>query len=113
RYLKSITGRIDDFIETPDGRHLGRIDHIFKGIEGIKEAQVVQDDLNHCTVNIVLASKSTKINETLLQKNFAARTGPLMNITIKTLTRIPRDTKRKFKSDKKINPIIYHTKLTQ
>lgn len=113
RYLKSITGRIDDFIETPDGRHLGRIDHIFKGIEGIKEAQVVQDDLKHCTVNIVLASQSTKINETLLQKNFAARTGPLMNITIKTLTRIPRGANGKFKSVKKMNPIEYPKNLSQ
>ncbi|HET8850038.1 MAG TPA: hypothetical protein VFM78_09135 [Marinobacter sp.] len=67
--LSSINGRIDDYIETPDGRKIGRIDHIFKGMSGIKEAQVVQDAPDHCTIRVVPQSLDPSPNLGVLQNN--------------------------------------------
>jgi len=96
--LASINGRIDDYIETPDGRKIGRIDHIFKGLKGIKEAQIIQDSQTHCTFLIVSNFNSEKIDESALKENFLARTGRDLRLTIKYTTSIPRSANGKFRS---------------
>jgi phenylacetate-CoA ligase len=96
--LASINGRIDDYIETPDGRKIGRIDHIFKGLSGIREAQVVQDRPDHCTINIVRADDSSPVDEHTLEENFKARTGSQVGLTFQYSDAIPRSANGKFKS---------------
>ncbi len=44
--LKSIEGRIDDVLLTPDGRRVGRLDTVFKSDWPIREAQIVQERLD-------------------------------------------------------------------
>ncbi|HET8800073.1 MAG TPA: hypothetical protein VFN01_02710 [Marinobacter sp.] len=96
--LSSINGRIDDYIETPDGRKIGRIDHIFKGMSGIKEAQVIQDSPDHCTINVVKDTIFNSIDENLLKSNFNARTSQKMKITVSILKTIPKGPNGKFRS---------------
>lgn len=98
RTLSSINGRVDDYIETPDGRRIGRIDHIFKGTKGIREAQVVQENIDHCTINVIPADFDMGIDKELLRKNLLARTGPNMEISVKTVSDIPRGPNGKFKA---------------
>lgn len=66
--LNSINGRIDDYIETSDGRLIGRIDHIFKGVDGIQEAQVVQSQPGWATIKLV-KNQSSAFNECTLISN--------------------------------------------
>lgn len=96
--LATINGRIDDYIETPDGRKIGRIDHIFKGLGGIKEAQVIQNSPTHCTILIVNDPNTSHIYESILRKNFLSRTGSGLNLTIKYTPSIPRSANGKFRS---------------
>lgn len=96
--LATINGRIDDYIETPDGRKIGRIDHIFKGLGGIKEAQVIQNSPTHCTILIVNDLNTSHIDESILRKNFLSRTGSGLNLTIKYTPSIPRSANGKFRS---------------
>src|SRR6202008_3961893 len=42
--VRSIEGRMEDYIVTPNGSRVGRLDHLLKGAEGVAEAQIVQDD---------------------------------------------------------------------
>lgn len=95
--FESITGRQDDYVVTPDGRRLGRMDHIFKGLESIKEAQVIQDRQDHCTLKIVPHTDKQSINEPLLETNFHSRAGQDMHLTIEYVQRIPRGNNGKFK----------------
>lgn len=96
--LLTINGRIDDYIKTVDGRLIGRIDHIFKGFEGIQEAQVVQDSLTHCTIRMVIQIPPDQFDRAKLLENMRFRTGDSMEIDIEFLPAIPRSANGKFKS---------------
>jgi len=96
--LKTINGRVDDYIQTPDGRKIGRIDHIFKGLSGISEAQVIQDAPDHCTIKVISHFALPEAEIEILQHNFRARTGGTLRLTIEKVTSIPRGPNGKFKS---------------
>ncbi len=51
--LETIEGRFEDICYTRDGRQMLRFDTVFKGVENIREAQVVQDRLELFTVYVV------------------------------------------------------------
>lgn len=53
RRVRCVVGRQDDVVKLPDGRRIGRLDHIFKGITAIAEAQVRQDKLDEVHILIV------------------------------------------------------------
>src|SRR5690554_4275417 len=97
-YLKRISGRIDDYITTPDGRLLGRLDHIFKGTTGIREGQIIQDSSDHCLIRVSLDLKADQFNEKKLISNFRERVGDNINITVEVLSEIPRGSNGKFRS---------------
>ena len=96
--LNTIEGRVDDYIQTPDGRKVGRIDHIFKGMRGISEAQVIQDASDHCTIRLVTSSALPEAEMDALKNNFSARTGGTLHLTVETVASIPRGANGKFKS---------------
>lgn len=96
--LIAVNGRVDDYIKTADGRLIGRIDHIFKGLEGIHEAQVVQDSLTHCTIRVVTHIPPDQFDKAKLLDNMRFRTGDTMNISVEFLPSIPRGANGKFKS---------------
>ena len=88
---------MDDYIQTPDGRKLGRMDHIFKGLGSIKEAQVIQEKQSHCRVRIVVKPGSGQLDEKLLKENFFSRVGEGMDLTLEIVNEIPRGVNGKFK----------------
>lgn len=96
--LGAITGREDDYIITPDGRCFGRMDHIFKGLSGIKEAQLIQDSPNHCIVRIVPELEQTRVNTSLLEHNFKSRVGDCISLSVEYAQEIPRNKNGKFRS---------------
>jgi len=53
--LKFIEGRMDDVLYTADGRRIGRLDPVFKSRLPIREAQIVQEDLDRVVVRFVPA----------------------------------------------------------
>ncbi|WP_417515012.1 hypothetical protein [Marinobacter sp.] len=96
--LETVNGRVDDYIQTPDGRKIGRIDHIFKGLNGISEAQVIQDAPDHCTIKVISHSALPEAEIYTLQHNFSARTGGTLRLTVEKVASIPRGPNGKFKS---------------
>lgn len=95
--LKSINGRVDDYIETSDGRLIGRIDHIFKGVDGIQEAQVVQKQPGSATIRLVKSS-TTSFNESVLVSNCKQRLGDDFRVSVEQVQKIPRGRNGKFRS---------------
>ncbi len=51
--VKSIEGRSEDIVITPDGRMVGRLDAAFKYSNGIELSQIIQEELDYITVKIV------------------------------------------------------------
>lgn len=98
-----IIGRIDDVITTSDGRRIGRMDHIFKGVNGIKEAQIIQLSNNFCRIDLVKLEASISIEEHKLITNFKDRVDDMMKIEIRYIDKIERNKNGKFKAVVGIN----------
>ena len=72
--IKAVLGRNDDFIILKDNTRIGRIDHIFKGLNGIKFAQIIQNKINEIEINIVIDNFELFTID-LLKKKISERLG--------------------------------------
>jgi phenylacetate-CoA ligase len=95
--IEHIIGRVDDSIKLPDGRSIGRLDHIFKGVEGILEAQIRQDVSDAVTLLVVPSPTFDNRNRDTLQSNTRERLGEEINFEIRLVDAIPRTKNGKFK----------------
>jgi phenylacetate-CoA ligase len=89
---------MDDYIELPDGRRIGRLDHVFKGITAFKEAQIVQNSRENCTVYVVTNGSLPPDVESRIKHNFRARVGNEISISVEQINAIPRGSNGKFKN---------------
>lgn len=97
--FKSVEGRIDDIIVTPEGKKIGRMDPAFKNIQGIKLAQIIQEAKDLITVLIVLDTKNYFLfREDLLIESIKARTSNKIHVQIKHVPDISKGANGKFKS---------------
>ncbi len=88
--LQAITGRMDDVIVTPDGRRIGRIDPIFKAVDTLHEARVVQVALDRIIVEAVLSPGFTAQDQTTLMHELQLRVGDAVRIEFQQVDRVPR-----------------------
>lgn len=95
--IKNFSGRLDDYIVTPDGRRLGRMDHIFKGVGGIREAQVIQVDTSRCLLKIVKDTASPQFSASQIIDNFRSRVGEDMALDFVYVDSISKGPNGKFK----------------
>jgi len=95
--LKTITGRVEDVVVTPDGRHVGRLDHAFKDTLTVKEAQIVQEKLDSILVNIVPREGFGPEDEKRILRELRLRLGEAIQIQIQKVERIPRTETGKFR----------------
>jgi phenylacetate-CoA ligase len=97
RIIERIMGRDDDFVVTPEGRYVGRLDFVFKTVDTVKESQIVQEDEKHILIRVVPgAGYSTGDAETIVAK-LRERVGSSMSIRVETLEAIPRGGGGKFR----------------
>jgi len=95
---RKIIGRIDDLFITSDGRKIGRLDHIFKGVENIIAAQIIQHSIETTEIKIVCGDFYSKKDENLLLENFILRVGKNLNVKFNYVNSIPRTGNGKFRS---------------
>ena len=95
--FESIDGRIEDYLETPDGRLVGRVDHIFKEQPDVAEAQIIQSHAGHVTLHIVPTRAWTRREEESLIRAFRERLGSQIAISIQLTDAIPREPNGKFR----------------
>jgi phenylacetate-CoA ligase len=96
--LQDIEGRCDDVLLTPDGRPLGRMDPVFKGLRGIRETQIEQTDRHKLVFHMVLDESFTGSSRAELMREIRKRVGPSMEIEIRRVGEIPREPNGKFRS---------------
>ena len=96
--LEEIDGRIDDFVITPDGRRVGRMDHVFKNAMEVKEAQIYQPSTDRIVVRFVPRAGFGVRAQADLDREFRARLGNEIDIVYERVERIPRRENRKFRA---------------
>ncbi len=95
--LESIEGRKEDYIVTPDGRFIGRLDHLFKDTKNVIEAQIVQSKPNEVTLRIVKDENYTFNDEFTILREARIRLNNDMNIYFEYVDEIPRTKNGKFR----------------
>ncbi len=93
RVIENIDGRIEDYVVTPEGRKIGRLDHIFKDMVAVRECQIVQETAGRLAFHLVRGPGYTAADEAALLAEARRRLGSSIGIEIvyrETLPRTPR-----------------------
>lgn len=93
--VSEIIGRSDDVVQTPSGRRIGRLDHVFKGVSGILEAQIVQTVLTHVKVLLVASETVSEQDRQLIIDRLASLTGRELTIDVECVPHIQRGARGK------------------
>ena len=93
-------GRDDDYVTTPDGRLVGRLDHIFKDMRDVTEAQILQDNRNEIEVLIVPKPEYDNRSEQRLVRQVRVRLGDEIIVKIRQVREIAREKNGKFRAVK-------------
>lgn len=73
--VERIEGRVEEYVVTGDGRFVGRLDHLFKGAEGVVEAQVVQREPGAVVLRVVRGEAYTPGVERKIREEAFLRLG--------------------------------------
>jgi phenylacetate-CoA ligase len=90
RAVHSIDGRVEDYVVLPDGRRLGRLDHVFKDVVNVHEAQIVQRAVGELILRIVRGTRYTPNDEHEILGAMAERIGPETMIRIEYVPAVER-----------------------
>jgi phenylacetate-CoA ligase len=95
--VQRILGRTDDNVVTRDGRLVGRLDHVFKGLVGLRESQIIQEDPDTFRVKTVHDALFDEHQKAVLENRLKERIGMHITVCIEPVEEIPRTARGKFK----------------
>lgn len=95
-----VDGRIEDYVVTPDGRRIGRLDHIFKDLRSVAEAQVLQQAPEAIELRLVPSESWDATSEAAVLKEVRSRLGEEIRIDLRLVAAIPREANGKFRAVK-------------
>ncbi len=95
-----VDGRIEDYVLTPDGRLVGRMDHVFKDQLEVAEAQILQRQPSAILVLIVPRASYTDASERSVVRQIRSRLGEEIDIRIELVNSIAREPNGKFRAVK-------------
>lgn len=95
--VAQIAGRDDDAVRLPDGRAVGRLDHVFKGVAGLVEAQIRQERRDALEVLVVRGQGYGEGTRRTLIGNLRERLGEAVALEIRPVDAIPRGANGKFR----------------
>lgn len=90
RVVDSIDGRKEDYVVLPSGARLGRLDHIFKDLTQIREAQIYQPNRETLIFRIVKRDDYTADSERRLIEEARKRLGHEVSIQVEYLAALER-----------------------
>jgi phenylacetate-CoA ligase len=97
RLVRSVDGRIEDYVITPDGRFVGGLNNAFKDVLNVKECQLYQDRLDRLVVRVVRGKQYTRDDEYAIRAGLRERMGALLNIEFDYETRVQRSSRGKLR----------------
>jgi phenylacetate-CoA ligase len=75
RTVASVDGRLEDYVVLRNGARVGRMDHVFKDLVRVREAQIVQERPGELTVRIVRGPGYSGADEEALRRELRKRVG--------------------------------------
>lgn len=97
RIVKEILGRDEDFLYLNDSTKIGRLDHIFKELIEIQEAQIYQVERGSAIFKIVKGDSFSKKTEHKLINEIRTKLGESFNYSIEYYKEIPKTRSGKLK----------------
>jgi phenylacetate-CoA ligase len=88
---------MDDVVITPDGRHIGRLDPVFKADLPIREAQIIQETRQGLRVLYVPTEAYSAQDGEALIRRIRDRVGE-MDVALEAVDEIPRTANGKFRA---------------
>jgi len=96
--LKEIVGRMEDLIVGPDGRRTVRFHGVFTEVDGVREAQLVQEAVDRIRIRVVPSPSYSSATDKELASRVRQRLGDSVSVLIEVLDRIPRTRAGKFRA---------------
>lgn len=90
RVVTSIDGRQEDYVILGNGSRLGRMDHVFKDMVNVREAQIYQELPGEMTVRVVRGDGYSDEDEDSLLREARKRVGDRMSIDVKYVDHLKR-----------------------
>lgn len=90
RLVEAIDGRREDYVVLRNGARVGRMDHIFKDLVSIREAQIFQCEPGRITIRVVRGSAYTSADEQRLLGEARQRLGEDTGIDVRYVEKLPR-----------------------
>ena len=75
RIVQDVDGRREDYVVLNSGARVGRMDHVFKDLVNIREAQIHQRQVGELTIRVVRGSRYTEEDERRLLEETRYRIG--------------------------------------
>lgn len=91
RVVRNIDGRLEDHVVLRDGSRVGRMDHIFKDMVNVREAQLYQSVPGEIVARVVRGPHFTSHDELMLLKEFDKRLGNRAEVRIEFVDVIARE----------------------
>ncbi len=98
RTIERVEGRCDDYIVTPEGARIARLDYLFKDALNVKEAQVLQESLGQITIRLVPRSTYSVRDELEIKRDIATWLSPSLVVRFEYVQEIPRGQNGKFRA---------------
>jgi len=97
RIVKEIMGRDEDYLLLSNGVKLGRLDHIFKAMIHIKEAQIYQKEIGKAEFRVVKGENYTQKDEEQLKHEIVEKLGKEFQYEIVYVPKIEKSKRGKLK----------------
>jgi len=90
RVVERIDGRLEDYVILRNNTRVGRMDHIFKDMINIQEAQIYQRRPGEITIRVVRGRNYGETDEEQLRREIAKRVGDEIDVAVEYWDALPR-----------------------
>jgi phenylacetate-CoA ligase len=95
--VHEIVGRIEDVIVGKDGREMVRFHSVFNGLRSVRQAQVIQKDIDNLIINVVADGRLEEKDKQLMRERIVSQLGEI-NIYFECVEKIPLNRNGKFQA---------------
>jgi phenylacetate-CoA ligase len=90
RVVTRIDGRVEDYVVLKNGARIGRMDHVFKDMVNVREAQILQSRPGELTIRVVRMPPYTHADEQALMRETRKRVGNETQVRLEYVERLER-----------------------